>query len=1003
VVLQGCSHTEPEPPLSSSLQISSSLADCYDLLENDSSDADPVFLPTRMRISTCPSAAVVSPTTTLGSRFGKAITHTMPKGCIGFFHALSWLISSDDHLAKYYLREVTDEVLNYKYRSYGMVSSLKGKCTNLLKNSGKLGEVFIAAAATRLCVNIVMVDTVTETTYGPPDSPLKLFIRRIQTRESNQYDRITGFLPSILTQKDFKELLQNHPFTHAPFSNNPMTKSRFKNVVTKKIVGDGNCLFRAFSDFVTGTQELHKTFREAAVNELVSHPDRYAEFGDEANPLHIQIEDMGIDNSWADILAIAALSNAAEIGILVVAANFEHATGDTHTAKPWLILKYDGNHYERILHFNNITPDVEATAAPIAPPLTRTSRMRGGADNTPTDSTTPPLAPPTTSLRAPFVFRQMSGPTIVPEETADCSLDDFMQQEEDTHLNIDIFDVSDDHRLQLIQECYSLHKEINAIAIQGLEAQTDVTYGINPKNKIIIVNMLAALLIKECEVNWTRTNQDVIKHGLISNSARRKTASVIVHFDFTLIAKPQARCRLINYVSGHPQNNEWKNYATCLLLDPADDYKWVYIGSLGPLPKNDQILSLCKNQLEYYARNHGVLLSAWPDNVKLTLNATPKISSRMVFLNLYVAISPERDQHDSDESFLRSSSVKLAMELFNLTNTPTATEILGYKVMKCSNCFTGDDLTLYEPITTHIEVAYITIDPINLLEFLWVKEFCSTIRALLITAEHKTDVGYNLRLLLNYNTSKANEVVEALRTVPNNLARSTDAKISSDIWGEADWSRLYAETSHTKKGSGGRTGRRPRGGRAARGSGRGRERTSAFSYSQAASNAESRSASDLIGQSSILTAVNREVANLRDLAIFQSNQITEMRQDNEIALRYIADKVDSVFGVQIDIRTTQEATHKVVTSQHSVINETRNLMAENCAVVENMSTSINASSRITQDAATMTTNMASIMSAMMTAQNTLLLTIKELTSNLNVSSGEVLSEEPGTKHPRNNV
>jgi hypothetical protein len=593
-------------------------------------------------------------------------------------------------------------------------------------------------------------------------------------------------------------------------------------------------------------------------------------------------------------------------------------------------------------------------------------------------------------------------------------MDDFMQQMENPPLDIEIFDMSDEQRLLLIQECHSLKKDVNAIAIQGLEAQTEITYGLNPKNKTIIVNMLASLLFKECEVNWDRTNHNVISHGLISDSARRKTASAIVYFDFLFTVKPQAKCRLINYVSGHPQNNEWKNYATCLHLDQDADYKWIYIGSLGPLPKNDQILSLCKIQLEYYAGINGVCLTAWPDNVKLTINSKSKISSRMVFLNLYVAISPELEQNDCERTYLRSPSVKLAMELFGLSNSPVAAEILGYKVMKCSNSFTGDELILYEPITMHIEVAYLTIDPNNLLEYLWEMGFCECVRAMLITAEHKSDVGYNLRILLNYNSSKAHEVVESLRNVPNNLARCTEAKISTDLWGQADWSRLYEDTHHSKKGIEDRPGRHTRGGRGSRsmGRGRGRERTPSRSYSQVASSADSRSSfSELSGYSqmeiskhaSMLTVVNKEVNNLRDLAIFQANQITELRQDNEIALRYIADKVDSVFGVQIDIRTTQEATHKVVTSQHSVINETRNLMAENLAVVENMSTTIIASSSTTQDAATMTSNMATIMSAMMMAQNTLLQTIKEMTSKVNVSSGEEPSEEPGSKHPRNNV
>lgn len=57
-------------------------------------------------------------------------------------------------------------------------------------------------------------------------------------------------------------------------------------------LGDGNCLFRALSDQLYGTDHYHASLRQAICNWIQSHKHRYAPFVDDERGLDVHLECM---------------------------------------------------------------------------------------------------------------------------------------------------------------------------------------------------------------------------------------------------------------------------------------------------------------------------------------------------------------------------------------------------------------------------------------------------------------------------------------------------------------------------------------------------------------------------------------------------------------------------------------------------------------------------------------------------------------------------------------
>ena len=78
------------------------------------------------------------------------------------------------------------------------------------------------------------------------------------------------------------------------------------NFLIKKVVGDGNCMFRAFSDQIYGTEKYHNVLREKCMDYLVVQKRFFEQFieGD----FDYYIKEKRKDGTWGDDIELEALS-----------------------------------------------------------------------------------------------------------------------------------------------------------------------------------------------------------------------------------------------------------------------------------------------------------------------------------------------------------------------------------------------------------------------------------------------------------------------------------------------------------------------------------------------------------------------------------------------------------------------------------------------------------------------------------------------------------------------
>jgi hypothetical protein len=608
-----------------------------------------------------------------------------------------------------------------------------------------------------------------------------------------------------------------------------------------------------------------------------------------------------------------------------------------------------------------------------------------------------------TGVPSPFVFEHMTE-NIPPVDLdpPDVDNDDMYEEEDSAEATVgpDLLDITLEQRLELLGLCASLNTDINAIAIQGLDFQQDFTLGFNVNNTTTITNMLSSLLIKDDEIDWDKSTRRITQHGFISDNSNNKTVSAIIYLHIFVSTRPQGPCRIINYESGHTQQAHWKSYATGLCLDPAVNFKWIYAGSIGPVPKNNQFMALCKNQLEFYAGYQQIHLAVWPDAVKLTLSATNTITSRLTFLNLYVGIDHELDQTEigDSSSYRRSSSVPASMALFGLSNRPTISEILGHKVMKCSNYLSGKELVVFEPKSSHVESTYVTVHMESLLKYLWTEGLGIFIRGAVITAELKQDLGYKIRILLNHNSRGTESIIAALLRIPNTLARKTEARIPADEWGLRDLTNLYSELRRPIKnkgkslsGSGGRGDTKTNKGRG-RGNGPG-PGLPLFpqSYSRATSSSTMEPQLDLVRHNNLQNSINF----LKEKCSAQETQIVEMRSEHAQILRSIEERSELIMVAQSEFTREQDAQRNILDLQSREQEEQRNILLQ-------QGTAIADTKALALDARQGLHNLSTIMANLAATQQALGEIMSGLSPSPPITNGIGTTEEPGPKYPKPN-
>jgi OTU domain-containing protein 3 len=85
----------------------------------------------------------------------------------------------------------------------------------------------------------------------------------------------------------------------------------------RDIQGDGNCMFRAVSDQMTGTQELHEVYRVQAVDFIRTHRDDFQPFIEDDEPFEGYLSRMSRLGTWGGNLELQALSLVLEVNISI--------------------------------------------------------------------------------------------------------------------------------------------------------------------------------------------------------------------------------------------------------------------------------------------------------------------------------------------------------------------------------------------------------------------------------------------------------------------------------------------------------------------------------------------------------------------------------------------------------------------------------------------------------------------------------------------------------------
>ena len=85
----------------------------------------------------------------------------------------------------------------------------------------------------------------------------------------------------------------------------------------KEISGDGNCLFRAISDQISGNEDMHEDLRVMAVEHMRRHPEDFTPFIEDDEEFDKYLARMSNLSTWGGNLELQALSLALEVNIKI--------------------------------------------------------------------------------------------------------------------------------------------------------------------------------------------------------------------------------------------------------------------------------------------------------------------------------------------------------------------------------------------------------------------------------------------------------------------------------------------------------------------------------------------------------------------------------------------------------------------------------------------------------------------------------------------------------------
>ena len=124
-----------------------------------------------------------------------------------------------------------------------------------------------------------------------------------------------------------------------------------RGLAIRPIDGDGNCLFRAVSDQIYGTDAHHRLIRHACCDYILSERDYFVQYV-EGEDLKSYVERKRQDGVWADDLEIQALSEIYDRAIEIYAYRAEpmRTFHEERTGGGVIRLSYHGNeHYNSVV------------------------------------------------------------------------------------------------------------------------------------------------------------------------------------------------------------------------------------------------------------------------------------------------------------------------------------------------------------------------------------------------------------------------------------------------------------------------------------------------------------------------------------------------------------------------------------------------------------------------------------------------------------------------------
>lgn len=88
-----------------------------------------------------------------------------------------------------------------------------------------------------------------------------------------------------------------------------------------KIRGDGNCLFRSVADQLVGDQEMHRTYRQEAIDYILENQNTYFAFINEDQTLESYCKNMNRDSVWGGEIELNALAHRFQFNVMIHQVN----------------------------------------------------------------------------------------------------------------------------------------------------------------------------------------------------------------------------------------------------------------------------------------------------------------------------------------------------------------------------------------------------------------------------------------------------------------------------------------------------------------------------------------------------------------------------------------------------------------------------------------------------------------------------------------------------------